>query len=162
MILFIYTVLLAFAFAFLVGFNLPNLVLGYLIALAIVAVLPQVPSPRSLRLKEVTTGPQLVRLVGNLIYFVLDFVWDLTLSNLQLAWDIWTPTDHYRPVLLEVPVHDLTPFEVALIATRITLTPGTLSCTVSADRKFLTVHVMYPREGDMAKRLRRPIDILKR
>ena len=162
MILFVFTFLLAVAFALLVGFNLPNLILGYVIALAIVAVLPQLPAPRSLRIKEIRTGTEFVRFVGNLLLFVFDFIWDLTISNFQLAIDAWTPADHYQPVLLEVPVHDLTPFEVALLAARITLTPGTLSCTVSADRKFLTVHVMYPKKGDMAKTLRRPIEILKR
>lgn len=162
MILFVFTILLALAYAFLVGFDLVNLIIGYGLALLIVVTLPQVPTHCVFRMKPVKSGSQYVRFVGNLIYFSLDFVWDLTLSNFQLALDIWTPRGRYRPTLLEVPVHDLTQFETALLATRITLTPGTLSCCVSADRKFLTVHVMYPREGDMAAQLRRPIEILKR
>lgn len=94
--------------------------------------------------------------------FAWDFVVDLVVSNVRLAWDVLTPEDKHTIQLVEVPVHDLADSEVAFIAQRITLTPGTLSCGVSEDRASLLVHVMYPSpDGDTGRALRRPIDILK-
>lgn len=94
--------------------------------------------------------------------FIWNFIVDLTISNFVLAWDVFTPTDYHKVQLVNVPVGDLTDAELALISHRITLTPGTLSCVVSADRKILVVHSMYSyKQKEPAKSLRLPIDILK-
>lgn len=98
----------------------------------------------------------------SLLEFTWDFVVDLAKSNLILAWDVLDPVDLHRVTLVEVPIHDLKENEIALLSHRITLTPGTLTCVISADRRMLLVHAMYPSEVDSSAALRRPIDILKR
>ena len=95
------------------------------------------------------------------LHFLYDFAVDLAVSNLVMAWDALTPRDRHKASLIRVPIEDLSEAEVALLSHRITLTPGTLACAVTADERFLLVHAMYPTKGDMSRKLRQPIDILK-
>lgn len=100
--------------------------------------------------------------VRRLLRMLAHFLVDLTISNLQLAWDVVTPRDLHRVKMVRVPVDDLTPNEITFLCHRITLTPGTLACSVDPAKTEILVHVMYPREGeDMGLSLRKPIDILK-
>jgi len=48
----------------------------------------------------------------------------------------------FRPAIIAVPLDARTDAEIALFADMITLTPGTTSLHVSADRKTLYVHAM--------------------
>ena len=144
------------------GFSLPNLIVGFVLAILIMAILPQLPKYRALPVPRLESGRKLLLFTRNLLAFLFDFLCDLTLSNLQLAWDIWTPGGNYRPRLVKVPVADLTPLQITLLSSRITLTPGTLSMEITSDKEHLIVHVMYPGKGDVGRRLRRPIDILNK
>ncbi|MBX3730429.1 MAG: Na+/H+ antiporter subunit E [Candidatus Sumerlaeia bacterium] len=154
---------LAFAFALLVGFSGASLVLGVVVAFCVMAVLPQLPISGSVTMPTLDSGKRLVRYTWNVLVFLFDFLWDLILSNTVLALDVWIPKDYYRPRLLEVPIADLTDLQIAFLAMRISLTPGTLSVDVTADRQHLLVHAMYPKcDGQDANYLRRPIDILRR
>lgn len=162
MILLLLNLLMAVSYALLVGFTLPNFIFGMILSFFILTFLPQLPRPSALHLPRLTSGRKLFQFGKNLVVFLGDFLWDLTVSNLQIAWDVLTPTDYYTPRLVNVPVGDLSPFELTLLSSRITLTPGTLSADVTADRQFLIVHVMYPGGDDIASRLRKPIDILKK
>lgn len=94
-------------------------------------------------------------------HFLWDFFYDLAISNLLLGWDVLTPKDYHRVRLIEVPVSDLSDAQVALLIHRITLTPGTLTCDLLADRHTLLVHAMYGPDEGMAQSLRRPLDILR-
>ena len=161
MILFLFNLLLALVFMLLIGPHWVNFVVGYVVGFIILRLLPQLPGEQERRLLIPRPG-KAYPFFRNLALFTWDFLKDLTLSNIVVAWDVWTPKDTYRPVLLDVPIDDLTDFEVVLLATRITLTPGTLSADVTADRKFLVVHAMYPSGPGQAADLRRPIDLLKK
>jgi multicomponent Na+:H+ antiporter subunit E len=48
-----------------------------------------------------------------------------------------------RPGVVAVPLELQTDAAITLLANLITLTPGTLSLDVSADRRVLYVHTMY-------------------
>lgn len=148
-------VVLVIIVCFLAGISLSSLVLGTVLSAAILAFMPALPSSRL----NLPPFAQATRFLRNLTHFMWDFLKDLWLSNIVVAKDVWTPTDFYRPRLAEVFVGDLTDFEIALLATRITLTPGTLSADLSEDRQHLIVHVMYPAEDSEAA-LRKPIDML--
>jgi multicomponent Na+:H+ antiporter subunit E len=61
-----------------------------------------------------------------------------------------------RPGVVALPLEAKTDGEITLLAGLITLTPGTLSLDVSADRKFLYVHSMYIDDPEREKeRLKR-------
>lgn len=92
----------------------------------------------------------------------LEFIRDLTMCNLQIAWDVITPTDHYAPQMVMVPVDDLSDVEMTILSSMITLTPGTLSIDLDEARRHLIVHAMYPADLDkMPTELRRPIDLIR-
>jgi len=78
--------------------------------------------------------------VGGLILF---FIWELILANLRVAYDVLTPGFRMKPGVVAVPLDARTDAEITLLANLITLTPGTLSLDVSADRSVLYLHAMY-------------------
>lgn len=71
------------------------------------------------------------------------FLGELVLSTLQVAWDVITPRDRSRPGVVAVPLDAKTDLEIGLLATLVTLTPGSLSLDVSPDRRVLYVHAMF-------------------
>lgn len=154
------TILLAIAFAILTGLTLETLFVGSIVALVIMAITPMLPAPRSLGLPEIVSGRKVARLLWNIFRFTFDFLKDLTISNFYIAYDVLTPRNRYAPELIRVPVDDLTDLQLYILATRITLTPGTLSVDVTEDRRWLIVHVMYPQGDDTVTNLRRPMAIL--
>jgi multicomponent Na+:H+ antiporter subunit E len=82
-------------------------------------------------------------LAGKIISFILFFLYELLLANLQVAYDVITPKFHMKPGIIRVPLDAKTPLEITLLANLISLTPGSLSLDVSADKKALYVHAMY-------------------
>lgn len=79
------------------------------------------------------------------------FLWELLLANLRVAYDVLTPRTHMRPGVIAIPLDARTDAEIALLANLITLTPGTLSLDVSADRRTLYIHAMYLDDIDAAR-----------
>ncbi|MCA9113833.1 MAG: Na+/H+ antiporter subunit E [Planctomycetaceae bacterium] len=71
------------------------------------------------------------------------FLWQLILSNLRVAYDVVTPRLYMQPGIVAVPLDANADLEITLLANLITLTPGTLSLDVSADRQTLYVHAMF-------------------
>lgn len=70
------------------------------------------------------------------------FVRELILSALKVAWLVVQPRPRLRPALVAFPLTLTTDAQITLLANMITLTPGTLSADVSADRKTLYIHVI--------------------
>lgn len=149
-------------FAALAGFSLASFLAGFVASMIVIALYPQLPPLRAAFQGKGRMLARGVRLFFNILHYTLHFLYDLTVSNLVLARDIWTPIDVYTPRMVEVPVSDLGRFEVAFLAARITLTPGTLSVAVCPERLVLIVHAMYPGGEGYARELRRPIDILRK
>jgi multicomponent Na+:H+ antiporter subunit E len=71
------------------------------------------------------------------------FIWQLIVSNFRVLWDVITPGHISRPGIIGVPLDAKSDLEIMLVANLISLTPGTLSLDISADRKILYVHVMF-------------------
>lgn len=89
-----------------------------------------------------------VQVLGFLIYYLVELV----RSNVIIAVDILTPRHLMKPGILAIPLEASTDFEITLLANLITMTPGTLSLDVSADRKTLFVHAMYIEDADALRR----------
>ena len=81
---------------------------------------------------------RLARLPGFLLYFLKEVV----VANLKVAAAVIAPRGRLRPAIVAVPLELERDAEIALLANLITLTPGTLSLDVSADRKTLYVHCL--------------------
>ena len=71
------------------------------------------------------------------------FLKELVISNLRVLWDVVTPRHINRPGIIGVPLTAQTDLEIFVVASLISLTPGTLSVDLSEDRKTLFVHVMF-------------------
>ena len=80
------------------------------------------------------------------------FLYELTVSSLQVAWDVITPTQRSRPAIIAVPLDIEEPIQITVLANLISLTPGSLSLDVSPDRKMLYVHVMFVDDPDETRR----------
>ena len=70
------------------------------------------------------------------------FVKELILSALKVAWLAVQPRINIRPAIIAYPLTVTTDAQITLLANMITLTPGTLSVDVSADRRTLYIHAI--------------------
>lgn len=91
------------------------------------------------------------------------FLRELVLSAVSVAVQAWRPSLAIRPGIVAVPLAVQSDLEITVLASLISLTPGTLSLEVSEDRRTLFVHALDV-EGDgstirasIRDRLERPV-----
>ena len=70
------------------------------------------------------------------------FLWELLLSAKEVAIIVLRPRRPLRSAIVAVPLDLQSDAGITLLANMITLTPGTTSLHVSADKALLYVHVM--------------------
>lgn len=70
------------------------------------------------------------------------FLWEIVLANLRVTYHVFAPLNRMRPGIVAVPLRVRSDAGITMLANLITLTPGTLSLDVSADRTTLYVHGM--------------------
>ena len=80
------------------------------------------------------------------------FLYELTVSGLQVAWDVITPGHRSRPGIIAVPLDLDEPIQITVLANLISLTPGSLSLDVSPDGTTLYVHEMFVDDADETRR----------
>jgi len=144
----VWNMLLALAWAALGGsFSLLSLGLGFALGYCLLALmgLGGVGPARTYALRFIRA-----------VSFLGFFLWELILSNIRVAYDVLTPRHHMRPGVIAIPLDARTDTEITLLASFITLTPGTLSLDVSTDRSTLYIHAMYIDRGG-ADAMRRSI-----
>jgi multicomponent Na+:H+ antiporter subunit E len=131
--LFLLNLLLAAGFVMVLeSFSVPTLLIGFALGYgALWLTRPLYP------------GSNYFRRVPALLRLMVFFVKALFVSNLQVLWDVVTPSHISRPGIVRVPLDARTDLEIMLVANLISLTPGTLSIDLSEDRRHLYVHVMF-------------------
>ncbi len=112
--------------------SLGQVLLGTVLALALPPLTlrfwPDAPAIRSL--------PKLVR-------YTLVFLYDVLIANVQVAIWILGPVSRLRPRWVFVPLELEHPLSITLLAATVSLTPGTVSSHISADRRLLIVHCLH-------------------
>jgi multicomponent K+:H+ antiporter subunit E len=83
--------------------------------------------------------PRSVRTMVHLAGVVL---WDIVMSNITVARIVLNPASKPQPAWVEVALEAEHPTAVALLATIITMTPGTVSCVVDERRNSILVHAL--------------------
>lgn len=83
-----------------------------------------------------------------LLKYMLVFLYDVLIANLQVAWWILLPPGSLRPRFLYIPLEIEHPFVITVFASTISLTPGTVSAHVSGDRKMLIVHSLNSEDDE--------------
>lgn len=86
--------------------------------------------------------------VPKLLSFLVYYLWELLKSNAMIIVEVLTPGHHMTPGVIGIPLDARTDLEITVLANLITMTPGTLSLDISADRKTLFVHAMYIHNPD--------------
>ena len=92
------------------------------------------------RLREETAGLRRPLLAVRLGLRVL---WDIVLSNIEVARRILGRESRIHPGFVWVPLDIRNGHGIAALAGIITMTPGTLSAELSADQKHLLVHCFH-------------------
>lgn len=88
-------------------------------------------------------GVPRLRFGGRLAAYVLIVIWDIIVANVQVAWIIlFRRNADLASTWIVVPLELRAPEAVTALAGTITLTPGTVSCDVSADGRSLLVHCL--------------------
>ncbi len=81
-----------------------------------------------------------VRKPWKLLSFLLLVHRDILVANLAVAKLILSPPSKLRPAFVEVPLDIRNDFVITILASVVSLTPGTVSADVSQDRTVLLVH----------------------
>ena len=90
--------------------------------------------------------PQPVRRPVRFIEFLAVLLFDIVVANLQVALVILVPKRGVRSGFVSVPLEVRGDFAITVLASTISLTPGTVSVELSSDRRMLYLH--YLREDD--------------
>jgi multicomponent K+:H+ antiporter subunit E len=80
--------------------------------------------------------------------FLVMVVWDVVIANLILMKRILGPADKLQPGFIKVPLDIDHEFAIAMLASTISLTPGTVAADLSSDGRFLLVHCLHVPDVD--------------
>lgn len=69
-------------------------------------------------------------------------LWDIVVANFAVAKVVLGPSAAIRPVFVRVPLDVQPDFAVTVLASVISLTPGSVTADVDAERRFLLVHAL--------------------
>ena len=117
--------------ALLLALGLPRLLHGFI---------GEAVHPRSL--------PTILRLGGAVL-------WDIVMSNLTVARIALSPWSDPQPAWVPVALDTRHPSAIALLATIITMTPGTVSCIVDEKAHLILVHALDCSDpADMAAQIK--------
>ncbi|PLA75329.1 Na+/H+ antiporter subunit E [Hydrogenovibrio sp. SC-1] len=70
-------------------------------------------------------------------------IWDILIANMVVAKLILGPSRRLKPGFVLIDLEIQHPLGISILANTISLTPGTVSCDVSPDRKQLKVHALH-------------------
>ncbi len=142
MMLFSINILFALAWAAMTGsYSLPNLLFGFALGGFGLWLIRE----------QVGTVGYLTR-ARRIASLALLFLYELFMSAVRVAWLVMQPRIQCAPAIIAFPLSVDRDLEITLLANLITLTPGTLSVDVSADRKFLYVHAINVSDIEELKR----------
>jgi multicomponent Na+:H+ antiporter subunit E len=82
---------------------------------------------------------------------IIFFTKEMFKATFQVAWEVLSPKTHIESGMIALPLEVKTNLEITILASLISLTPGTLSIEISEDKSFLFVHAMYIPFGDVDK-----------
>ncbi|MEN6493906.1 MAG: Na+/H+ antiporter subunit E [Thermoguttaceae bacterium] len=139
---FLWNIILGLIWVVLTGeFTLLNLAIGMILGALVMGIA-----------QRETDSPHYWVKMRQIAGLALFFLWELILANLRVAYDVVTPHHHMRPGIVAIPLDAKTDAEITLLANLITLTPGTLSLVVSAERHILYMHSMYIEDVEATRR----------
>ncbi|MDO3720495.1 Na+/H+ antiporter subunit E [Marinobacter sp. chi1] len=73
--------------------------------------------------------------------YLLRVIRDIVIASIEVAWLILSPRKP-RPAFISYPLELEHPLAISILASTISLTPGTVSADVSDDNKLLLIHAL--------------------
>lgn len=89
-----------------------------------------------------------VRAVPYAIIYIVTFLKELIIANLDVAYRVLAPSMPIEPVVLYIPLRVERPVAISTIGNSITLTPGTLTMDYDEDANALYVHTIDGRDPE--------------
>lgn len=130
---FLINLLLTFLWVALTGaFYLSNIVFGFILSYFILWII-----------FSRTSDNQYFKFIPRVISFILFFLYELTKANIQVAYEVMTPTLNMKPGIVAVPLDVTTDLQITVLSNLLTLTPGSFGLDVSEDKKVMFIHSMY-------------------
>lgn len=122
--------------------TLANVAGGALVALAVTILLPATGD----RGRATAEGARIHPLAA--LHFAGWFAWKLVEANVVVGWEVLTPRNRINEGVVAVPLHGCSDGLTTLVASCVSLTPGTLVLDVDRDPLVLYVHVLHLRTID--------------
>lgn len=91
------------------------------------------------------------------LYYIVVFLWQCILANLDVAYRVLHPDMPIRPGTLRIKTVLKSDAGLTFLANFITLTPGTTTVDVDRDNGFIYVHQLYVRKGYDVSSMRLPM-----
>ena len=136
------SILLALAWAALQGeVSLANLLVGYIVGYAILALLAKggvMPS---------TLASRTAHAAGLAAFFA----YELLVANFRVAADVLRG-NRMEPAVVAIPLDVTSDGEILLLSMLINITPGSVTIDLADDRRTLYVHVMHMKSADETRR----------
>ena len=114
------------------SYTFGNLLLAFILAYSIPVLVSGMQTHQRRVLKPLKAAKYL---------FVM--LWDIFVSNMIVAKQVLGPMDALNPGFLAIPLDIEEPLPITLLASTISLTPGTVSTEISEDQKTLYVHALH-------------------
>lgn len=87
-----------------------------------------------------------------IVGYVLIVLYDICKANIEVAMIVmFKPNRDLKPAWICVPLDLRTPEAITVLAGTITLTPGTVSCDLSADGRAILVHALHAPDPDATR-----------
>ncbi len=77
------------------------------------------------------------------LQFIGIVIYDIISANMQVARWVLGSNRHLQPAFMELELALESPLAISVLASTISLTPGTVSCDVAMDRKVLLIHSLH-------------------
>lgn len=78
-----------------------------------------------------------------LIPYVFIVIKDIIVANIEVAILVLGPMKRIQPGFIAYPLDLKEDLPITLLASTITMTPGTCSCELTQDKQFLYIHVLH-------------------
>lgn len=88
-----------------------------------------------------------------IVHLLLAVLWDIVVSNVEVARRVLGPESAIRPRFVRLPLTIADPHGIAVLASVISLTPGTLSADLEDDGRTLLVHALHCPDDEAAQAL---------
>ena len=128
----LHTGILLLVWMLLNSFSMGHLVLGLILAIAIPWVAAPLSDPHARVRKPLRAARYVLMVLG-----------DIIVSNFEVAGRILRSNRHLRPGLIAMPLDLRDHFPLAVLASTISLTPGTVSVDFSEDMQWLYIHALH-------------------